>query len=584
MPGASSTLLWCLSASVLATVDAYSAHQRWVFVNNQLRYKLNSAYCASIREGKVADGSDIILWHCGKNNVEQQWTVDGGYIRLKSNPKYCMSVREGRAGDGSDIILWDCGNTIEYQWQIENEHVKFGVDHRFWLSVREDAVQDGANLILWSGHSAGYEFLFDSSSPHIKLKAKQSLCVSVRQGHENMDSGKDLIMWGCGPSDSRGQAWELVGGQIRSKTDPTHCLGVREGLHKDGADILLWECVGTEEFVVSNQRIRVKHSQDYCLMVEDSRTGEGSKLKLWHCDAPDEEDKEGLGVHLSQHAAENEVQPRWKFGGDGGVRSMTDPRYCASVSQGKVANGYPVIMWHCGMHEGGNNHRDQAWKIEGNYIKLKSDPTFCMSVREGKAGSGSDIILWECGDSFSPWTIEGKPSEGAIVKYRSDPQFHLAIRQDMIKDGANLILWPSYANPFQWVFDKETIKLKIDPSLCISIREAKLGDGSNVILWTCGSGTNDEMQWTMSSDHIMPSSDQDRCLSVREGRVQDGTDIIIWPCHDDDYTQRWIVMGGRIRLKSQRDYCLTIRPGHAGDGSDLIIWSCDEKVDTDDEL
>jgi hypothetical protein len=552
-----------------------------VFVNNQLRYKLDSAYCASVREDKFDDGADVILWHCGKTSVGQQWEIDGSRIRSKLNRNKCMSVREGKAGDGSDVILWECGNSNEFKWRVENEHVKFEVDPRYWLSVRKNDIQDGSDLILWSGHAAGYEFLFDSSSPHIKLKAKPSLCVSVREGHKNMDSGKDLILWSCGPSDARGQSWEYVQGALRSKTDPNKCLGVREGIYKDGADIINWECGSNPpQWLISGERIRATASADYCMRVEQDRAGEGSRIKLWHCDLADEEDKEGFDLHYEKYNGIEHQVGGFQIGTDGAIRSNLDPRYCASVSQGEIMDGPKIIMWHCGMSGSGTVGHEQQWKLENSLIKLEKHPNYCMSVREGKAGAGSDIILWSCGQTKEfRWDVDG-----SAIKFRADSHFHLHVRENSIFDGQELILWDGFASPFRWQIENEHIKLKVDPRLCLSVREGKIGDGSNVILWTCGG--SDEYQWVVAGDHIMPSTDQSKCLSVREGRTQDGMDIIIWSCHDNDPSQKWVVMGDRIRLKdhSIRDYCLSVRAGRAGEGSDILLWSCDERLNLDDEL
>jgi len=169
------TLLGCFFSLFLGA-QAYSGHQRWILDKGQLRYKINSAYCAGVRGGvkHIGDGADIILWHCGKSS-EYIWEMDGPYIRLKNNPKYCMSVREGKGGDGSDVILWSCGTNEAFKFKFENEHMKYAADERFWLSVRGNTVSDGANVILWSGHSNGFRFLMTPESHHIKQKAKTSL-------------------------------------------------------------------------------------------------------------------------------------------------------------------------------------------------------------------------------------------------------------------------------------------------------------------------------------------------------------------------------------------------------------------------
>merc|ERR1712056_121714 len=80
-------------------------HQRWYISDGFIKYKSSPTHCASVRQGEIIDGSDIILWNC-RDSREFRWVVEDKFIKLKENPKYCLSVREGKGGDGSDIILW----------------------------------------------------------------------------------------------------------------------------------------------------------------------------------------------------------------------------------------------------------------------------------------------------------------------------------------------------------------------------------------------------------------------------------------------------------------------------------------------
>jgi len=570
----------CLS-SLFFSASAYFGEQRWIFVKGQLRYKLNSAYCASVNAAQIEDGSDIIMWHCGTSS-EFLWEVDGPFIRLKQNPKFCLSVREGKAKDGQDIILWSCDTTDEFKWHIDGDHVKYESDHRFWLSVSQDNPVDGQKIILWSGASSGFRWIYEPGSPHLKLKAKPSLCASSL--HSKMDDGQALVLANCGPSEAKGQGWELVNNQLRSKSDPGKCLTVRQGQHRDGADIIVWDCADTAGYhwVVSGEHIRYRDVPDYCLAVdEDKRSASGSKLTLLHCDEPDAEDKEGLDLHHAKYGHDAQVNTfKWKIGADGGIRSVIDPRYCASVRGATVSDGSNIIMWHCGVSEKHSNLGTEfEWKVEGTYIKLKRDPSYCMSVREGKHGDGSDIILWSC-DSNNAYRFD---IQGDIIKYHADPQYHMSVRGGRIRDGADVILWTGYANPFGWIFEKSgKIQLKVDDKYCMSVRQGKIGDGSDVILWPCLVG--DEFQWTVTGDHIVQYANPDYSLSVRQNQYKDGADIILWSCSDDDPSQKWSVIGDRIRYKAVQDYCVSVRGGLASDGSDIILWSCDEKLATDDEL
>lgn len=578
--------LWCLPLTFI-TASAYAdANQRWVFVKNQMRYKQNSAYCAAVGANKVQDGTAIVLWHCMKGASEQEWELGAdGLVRLKSNPSFCLSAREGKAADGTEAILWTCGQSHEYKWKLEDEHLKFDVDQRYWLSVSQDILIDGQKIILWSGHTSGLHWLISSDTPHIKLKANPSLCASVKSG--KMDNGQGLILSACGPSDSRGQGWELVNGHLKSKTDSSRCLTVRQGYPKDSAEIILWECGdGSKDdqgWTVDGEHIRFKNYRDYCLAIDDHTfSGTGSKLVLYHCDVPHEEDAAGMELHKQTHG-ETHLQKhtfKWKIGADGGMRSVIDPRYCASVKGNHVTDGQNIIMWHCGMEKEGRTRLgdEYEWQVEGKIIKLKRHPQYCMSVRQGKHGNGADLILWSCGTG-NAYRFD---VEDHVIKYHADPSYHVAVRGGRLKDGSDVILWSGYSNGFLFKFDKDRIKLKVDDAYCMSVRMNKVGDGSDVILWTCG--TEEAMNWKVTGDHIVQADNPDYCLSVRQNDFKDGADLILWTCNDDDNSQKWVVMGDRIRYKAHPEYCVTVRDGRGTDGSNFVLWSCDEKLADDDEL
>merc|ERR1719502_1032862 len=125
-------------------------------------------------------------------------------------------------------------------------------------------------------------------------------------------------------------------------------------------------------------------------------------------------------VHHEKTGGNNHASTfEWKIGEDGGIRSHIDPRYCLSVPQNRVGNGYKLIMWHCGMSEKHSKlENGQTWMVEGNFIKLKNNPSHCLSIREGKQGDGSDVILWECGYSNAfRFSVEGN-----AIKYKQDPK------------------------------------------------------------------------------------------------------------------------------------------------------------------
>merc|ERR1712060_1000081 len=97
------------------------------------------------------DGQDVILWS-GKALASKpfEFIFDNMHVKLKADPSYCLSVREGKVGDGSDIILWTCANVDEFLWTFSGDHILLDTDQHYCMNVREGKAQDGADIILWT--------------------------------------------------------------------------------------------------------------------------------------------------------------------------------------------------------------------------------------------------------------------------------------------------------------------------------------------------------------------------------------------------------------------------------------------------
>jgi len=453
------------------------------------------------------------------------------------------------------------------------------------------------DLILHGGHAAGFQWVV--KEPMIHLKADTNICIGVEQGTRNMGDGSDVIMTSCERSKRKGD-WKINGDLITSADNEKYCMSVREGHFKDYQDVIMWTCrPGDAAFMWTvdiKGRIKAKAKPDYCLMVREAESGDGfmkySQLpvKIRNCDDHDE----GVALTHSQNFwnryPENAFEQAWIYD-KGELKLKGDTRYCATVREGKIGNGYGLIMWHC-MDD---DRKQSKWLIEGNLIKLKQDPSYCAGVREGKGGDGSDIILWKCGRDHSfHWTVDPQmlsmsaddSLEGAhVIAWEDNPKLFLSVRGGRLTDGADLILWSGYGNPFQFIFDdSKMIKLKVDPLLCLSVREGRPGDGSDIILWECDDKAH-AFKFDVQGDQLVYAANPKYCVSVREGKYQDGADVILWTCKEGDYSQGWIVDKGRVRFKKHPNYCLSVREGRAGDGSNIIMWSCDEPVaQLDDEL
>lgn len=73
--------------------------------------------CLAVRESDYKDGQGIIVWSCNTKDPGQRWIKDGDRLRLEASKDYCLSVQQGRAGDGQNFLLWTCD--VAYQTQQE---------------------------------------------------------------------------------------------------------------------------------------------------------------------------------------------------------------------------------------------------------------------------------------------------------------------------------------------------------------------------------------------------------------------------------------------------------------------------------
>merc|ERR1711865_122638 len=59
---------------------------------------------------EVSTEAVVAKKHSSEEHNAFLWTVDGDRIRSKADPRYCASISEGKVGDGSNVIMWNCGD------------------------------------------------------------------------------------------------------------------------------------------------------------------------------------------------------------------------------------------------------------------------------------------------------------------------------------------------------------------------------------------------------------------------------------------------------------------------------------------
>lgn len=217
------------------------------------------------------------------------------------------------------------------------------------------------------------------------------------------------------------QRWIIKNGYLKYKQSPQYCAGLREGIVKNGVDIILWHCTkkAQHKFKVSGKYIQYEADPSYCLSVREGKAGDGSDIILWKCD-------DAPAFH-------------WDVDGEF-IKYKAKPHFVMSVRQDNAMDGADVILWEAAsMHD--------KWIFDGKAIKMSSDQSMCLGLSH-KPGDGTNVIVSRCGimTIMSRWVRDGK-----FIKWDSDPRLCLSIREGRIMDGQDIILWTCNDSPeFHW--------------------------------------------------------------------------------------------------------------------------------------
>jgi ricin-type beta-trefoil lectin protein len=119
------------------------------------------------------------------------------------------------------------------------------------------------------------------------------LCMGVEGGHTN--NGHRVIQWGCDGTDN--QKWWIdfsgdyseVVNRRASDSRKVACLGVSGGSTADGAQLVVWECDGsdnqqwrTEGSPACGGHILVNKGSGRLISVEGASGSQGAPIILWH--------------------------------------------------------------------------------------------------------------------------------------------------------------------------------------------------------------------------------------------------------------------------------------------------------------
>lgn len=420
--------------------EAASMHDKWIFDGKAIKMSSDQSMCLGLSH-KPGDGTNVIVSRCGIMTIMSRWVRDGKFIKWDSDPRLCLSIREGRIMDGQDIILWTCNDSPEFHWEVSGSYIQHAANQDYCLSTREaSGRRDQAKAMLWSckameplglpvsadqrQQAMASENTWLIQGSFLKSALDDKYCASVRQGE--VTDGADIIMWHC--RDTHEFKWTVEGNQIKLVSNPNYCMGVREGKAGDGSDVILWSCNSDHAFrwKVDGSSIVYKRDPRYFMTVRQGRIGDGANVILWS----------------------GYINP-FLFTFDGHlIKPKADPSKCVSVRENKVGDGSDIILWSCSnifeqvsqfLNQSNKVEKDGfRWMVSHEHIVLDHGTNnHCLSVREGNAQDGQDIILWTCGDGYADrWVIDGER-----IRYKGNQNYCMSVREGRIGDGSDIILW-----------------------------------------------------------------------------------------------------------------------------------------------
>ena len=113
----------------------------------------NSGLCMNVRDGKLANGTQVEQVNCDANSYSQNFQYVDGQLRL-AGKNLCVDIKEHRNVDGAGIHTWECNSALKSQkWEYTSAGQYRNPETGKCLGVSGDSKQTGAPVHLWTCHS-----------------------------------------------------------------------------------------------------------------------------------------------------------------------------------------------------------------------------------------------------------------------------------------------------------------------------------------------------------------------------------------------------------------------------------------------
>lgn len=328
----------------LWTCNTGTNAQKWIYdgVKGLIRSAANPDKCLDLVNGQTFNGNNIQIWDC-KSIGAQQWIMDRATfssappIRLISNSKKCIHTRDGWMGEGAWLELWDCMGTTAQQWVLEDNQIKPVNNTGRCVTIKNADDTNGTQLLLWNCYGDDHQqWVYDGVKRLIRSKKNLNKCFALSSNSNG--NGTLIQLMECNTGDT--QQWQIDGATtsptdervqtIRPAYATNKCFHTKAGSTANGANVELWDCLGTEaqEWYFIGSQIKFNGNHDKCLTLPVGDMTNGTNIFLEDCSGG--------------------YRQEWIYDGlTKSIRSGKNLSKCIHIRESSSANGANVELWNC---------------------------------------------------------------------------------------------------------------------------------------------------------------------------------------------------------------------------------------------
>jgi len=192
-------------------------------------------------------GARIVTWPCAHRGFPESHENfehgQDGRIRLKAHPEMCINVKQGRVALGTEVVLWKCGEEDSHshdKFVYQDGLIQLQSQRDFHLNVAGGDITNSAAIVVWNCAPAVHEvFEFTFPENRIRMKHKPEMCINAEGG---LVQGARLVLWPChaDPEPHERFVYDKVRQVIHPQYVNTLGLNVKGGNMQNGGEVILW--------------------------------------------------------------------------------------------------------------------------------------------------------------------------------------------------------------------------------------------------------------------------------------------------------------------------------------------------------